>query len=1177
MDVSGTDRPNLNRPVIEEFMDVFPEEVSGLPPHREVEFSIDLISGAGPVSIAPYRIAPAELAELKKQIEDLLEKKFIRPNASPWGAPVLLVKKKDGSSRLCIDYRQLKKLTIKNKYPLPRIDDLLDQLHGATVFSKIDLRSGYHQILVKEDDIQKTAFRSRYDHYEYVVMSFGVTNTPAIFMDYMNRIFRPYLDKFVVVFIDDILIYSKNRAEHEDHLRMVLGVLREKQLYAKLSKCEFWMDQVQFLGHVISAGGIAVDPAKVRVVLEWETPRSVSNVRSFVGLAGYYRRFIEGFSKIVAPLTQLTRKDQLFVWTNRCESSFQELKQRLTNAPVLVIPDVNQPFVVFCDASYQGLGCVLMQEEKVVAYASRQLKIHERNYPTHDLELAALVFALKIWRHYLYGVRFQVFSDHKSLKYLFDQKELNMRQRRWMEFLKDYDFELQYHPGKANVVADALSRKTVHIAAMMVQEMKLVESFRDLRLHCELEPTGIWCCYMRLSSNIIDRIRERQAFDEELQKISKPHGVPPHKDFSDGTDGLLRYRGRTCVPNDEDLKRIVLEEAHQSRLSIHSGITKMYKDLRMSFWWPGMKQDVARFVESCLTCQRAKIEYQKPSGLLQPLEIPEWKWDSIAMDFVTHLPRTVRNHDAIWVIVDRLTKSAHFLPINLKMPMSKLAQLYIKEIVQLHGVPSGIVSDRDPRFTSRFWQALQQEMGSKLQMSSAYHPQTDGQSERTIQTLEDLLRTSVLDHLGVWDEVLPLTEFTYNNSFHSSIGMAPYEALYGRKCRTPLCWLKASQSRQKSYADKRRKPLEFAAGDHVFLKLNRTTGVGRVVRPKKLSPRFLGPYQILRRIGPIAYELALPPPLSNLHPVFHVSQLRKYIDDPSHVLEADNIQLKEDCSVEVQPVRIEKNVTKRPFGKRTTLVKVIWDDRTGDVTWEREEVMKEAYPHLFEASGGKKKKEDLRLVETKWRARKNGRPSGLEAIFKNSDQPSSPIINFLSELILLVSRSSIFTDQFRNRSTLNVRSSFKWNFRSLAGIEDVRSCKVLGHRSSARFYETFNQQLFGIEYRKRIPRAECLMNSELIGKALSLILIFREDAFSSRERSLMCGNGRRTNLGWQLRNSYYTTRVLGTTELHVHTVRTVSYAEYTLEAALEETLEDVMPVEEPVEAVPENYAGPSGP
>jgi len=382
--------------VVQEFMDVFPDEIPELPPKREIEFVIDLIPGADPVSISPYRMAPTELAELKKQLEDLLEKQFIRPSVSLWGAPVLLVKKKDGLSRLCINYRQLHKLTIKNTYPLPRIDDQMDQLHGAIVFSKIDMRSGYHPILVKAEGVQKTTFRSRYGHYEFLVMPFGVTNAPAIFIDYMNRIFRPFLDKFVVVFIDDILIYSHTREENAEHFRTILNILREKHLYAKLSKCEFWMSEIQYLGHVISAQGIAINPSNVEVVLQWERPKTITKIRSFVKLAGYYRRFIEGFSKIVAHLTQLTRKDHPFTWTEQCEISFEELKRRLTNAPVLTIPDTNQSFEVLCDASYQGLGCVLMQNKKIVAYVSRQLKVHERNYPTHDLELATVVFALKI-------------------------------------------------------------------------------------------------------------------------------------------------------------------------------------------------------------------------------------------------------------------------------------------------------------------------------------------------------------------------------------------------------------------------------------------------------------------------------------------------------------------------------------------------------------------------------------------------------------------------------------------------------------------------------------------------------------------------------------------------------------------------------------------------------------
>jgi len=342
--------------VVCEFPEVFPD----VPLERGVEFSIDLVPGTKPVSMAPYRMSASELAELKKQLEDLFDKKFVRPSVSPWGAPVLLVKKKDGSIRLCIDYRQLNKVTIKNRYPLLRIDDLMDQLVGARVFSKIDLRSGYHQIKVKDEDMQKTAFRTRYRHYEYSVMPFGVTNAPGVFMEYMNRIFHAYLDRFVVVFIDDILIYSKSEEEHAEHLNIVLQVLKEKKLYAKLSKCEFWLNEVSFLGHIISGSGIVVDPSKVDAVSQWETPKSVTEVGSFLGLAGYYRRFIEGFSKLALPLTQLTCKGKAFVWDVQCENNFNELKQRLTTAPVLILPKSDEPFVVYCDASKLGLGGVLM-------------------------------------------------------------------------------------------------------------------------------------------------------------------------------------------------------------------------------------------------------------------------------------------------------------------------------------------------------------------------------------------------------------------------------------------------------------------------------------------------------------------------------------------------------------------------------------------------------------------------------------------------------------------------------------------------------------------------------------------------------------------------------------------------------------------------------------------------
>jgi len=337
---------------------------------------------------------------------------------------VLFVKKKDGSFRMCIDYRELNKLTIKNRYPLPRIDDLFDQLQGSSFYSKIDLRSGYHQLRIQEESIPKTAFRTRYGHYEFLVMPFGLTNAPAVFMDLMNRVCKPYLEKFVIVFIDDILIYSRSKEEHEQHLRAILELLKREQLYAKFSKCEFWIREVQFLRHVVNEKGIHVDPAKIEAIKNWEAPKTPTKIRQFLGLAGYYRRFIENFSKIARPLTSLTQKDKKFNWGEEQEAAFQLLKDKLCDAPILSLPDGTDDFVVYCDASHQGLGCVLMQRDKVIAYASRQLKIHEKNYTTHDLELGAVVFTLKICRHYLYGTKCTVFTDHKSLQHIFNQKEL---------------------------------------------------------------------------------------------------------------------------------------------------------------------------------------------------------------------------------------------------------------------------------------------------------------------------------------------------------------------------------------------------------------------------------------------------------------------------------------------------------------------------------------------------------------------------------------------------------------------------------------------------------------------------------------------------------------------------------------------------------------------------------
>ncbi|GJS74106.1 putative reverse transcriptase domain-containing protein [Tanacetum coccineum] len=520
-------------PVVKDFPEVFPEELPRLPLTRQVEFHIELIPEAALVARAPYRLAPAEMKELAKQLKELADKGFIRPISSSWGAPILFVKKKDGYFQMCIDYRKLNKLTVKNRYPLPRINELFNQLQGSSIYSKIDLRSGYHQLRVREEDIPKTTFRTRYEHYEFQVMTFGLTNAPAVFMDLMNRVCKPYLDKFVIMFIDDILIYSHNEKEHEEHLKTILELLKKEELYAKFSKCEFWINTVKFLGHVIDSSGIHVDPAKVEAVKNWSSPTTPSEIRQFLGLAEQ-------------------------------EIAFQLLKQKLRDAPILALPEGSDDFMVYCDASIKGLGAVLMQRMKVIAYASRQLKVHEKNYTTHDLELGAVVFALKIWRHYLYGTKCVVFTDHKSLQHILNKKELNMRQRRWIELLSDYDCEIRYHPGKANVVADALSRK----------EMS--------------EPLRVRALVMTIGLDLPSRILEAQKEAVKIGNIEAEDIGGMLKKLEARTDGMLCLDNRSWLPCYGDTRPLIMHESHKSKYSIHLGSDKMYHDMKMLYWSPHM-------------------------------------------------------------------------------------------------------------------------------------------------------------------------------------------------------------------------------------------------------------------------------------------------------------------------------------------------------------------------------------------------------------------------------------------------------------------------------------------------------------------------------------------------------------------------------------------------------------
>ena len=876
--------------LVKEFADVFQELPAGLPPKRAVDHRIELQPGSQPPSRPSYRMSTSELEVLRKELADLTEHGFIQPSKSPYGAPILFVKKKNGKLRMCIDYRALNLITIKNKRQPPRTDELTDRIRGAKCFSKIDLQRAYQQVRIHPPDIEKTAFNTRYGHHEFCVMPFGLTNAPATFQTLMESVFADFLDKFVIVYLDDVLIFSRDEDEHRRHVRLVLERLREHKLYASREKCEFGRRSVLFLGHVISEDGLGMDQSKVSAIRDWPTPRSVEDIRAFLGLAGYYRRFVNMFSKVAAPLTNLTRNEVRFEWTSVEQEAFDALKSALMNGPILIMPNDDLRYTVTTDASGFAIGASLCQDHgrglQPIAFMSHRMTGAQMNYPVHEQELLALMDSLKEWRHHLHGQRFTVYTDHISLKYLQTQPKLSKRQIRWSAELAEYDFDIFHKPGKENVVADALSRRPDH------RPISLPEPQQSLANVVISEST--------VGADLIGEIRRAYADDVDcVSALSDPKNSPYVV-----RDGLLfRSDGRLRLPCNDSIKGTLLYEAHDSVVCGHVGVNKTARMLGRSYDWPGLRGDVRKYIATCVGCQANKPSNQLPIGLLQPLPIPARRWETVTMDLITQLPVTQHGNDAIIVFVDKLSKMVHYAACKTAISAPEVARLFFQHVVRLHGVPNSIVSDRDPRFMSHFWQALWTELGTKLKISTSYHPQTDGQTERSNRTLEDMLRAYVNYAQDNWDEKLIAVEFAVNNSTQESTGFTPFYLNTGQHPHFPLSMLTeksdnetaqsllrdlrdnltaakenlaTAREKQARFANQSRRDFEFHVGDQVMLS---TENMNVGDRARKLCAKYAGPHKIIEHPSRNTYRLELPPELSQLHPVFHSSLLKPFHDD----------------------------------------------------------------------------------------------------------------------------------------------------------------------------------------------------------------------------------------------------------------------------------------------------------
>uniref|UniRef100_A0A8C6KJR4 Gypsy retrotransposon integrase-like protein 1 n=1 Tax=Nothobranchius furzeri TaxID=105023 RepID=A0A8C6KJR4_NOTFU len=845
-------------------------KASCLPPHRPYDCAIDLLPGAPLPSSRLYNISRPEREAMETYIKESLSAGLIRPSSSPLGAGFFFVSKKDGSLRPCIDYRGLNQISVRNKYPLPLISSTFDLMQNATVFTKLDLRNAY-LVRIRQGDEWKTAFQTPLGHYEYLVMPFGLTNAPAVFQAMINDVLCDFINRFVFVYLDDILIFSDTLAEHHKHVRMVLQRLLENRLYVKAEKSEFHRSSITFLGYIFEGGQVRTDPDKIKAVLNWPTPENRKQLQRFLGFANFYRRFIKNYSQTASPLTALTSTKSKFEWTLEASHAFTALKNLFASAPILIQPDPQKQFILEVDASDTGAGAVLSQRSvhdgklHPCAFYSRRLSPAERNYDVGDRELLAIKIALEEWRHWLEGSTHPVlvWTDHKNLSYLQSAKRLNSRQSRWSLFFSWFNLTISFRPGSKNTKPDALSHQ-------FSAEEGSEPPAPILPLSCSVGAVT-WDI-----ENIVS-----QALKDEPDPGTGP-------------------TNRTYVPS--TVRSKLIHWFHTAKFSCHPGTSRTIALISRRFWWPSLHKDVRDYVLACPACACNKTGNKPPSGLLQPLPISQRPWSHIALDFVTGLPPS-KGMTTILTVIDRFSKACHLIPLR-KLPTAfQTAQLLVKHVFRLHGIPQDVLSDRGPQFISQVWKQFCSALGSQVSLSSGYHPQTNGQTERMNQELEASLRCVTSSNPSDWSLFLPWVEYAHNSHVSSATGLSPFEVSLGyqpplfpadekdisvtsvhhhvRRCRrvwsVATSALNRTLEQNRKYADRRRAPAPvYVPGQKVWLS---SLHVPLKSVSRKLSPRFLGPYEVLEVLSPVSVRLRLPPGL-RVHPTFHVSQIKPVLSSP---------------------------------------------------------------------------------------------------------------------------------------------------------------------------------------------------------------------------------------------------------------------------------------------------------